>query len=220
MIAPSDEDPLEPAPIDVWPGMIDLITAALMVFLLVTFVQTVLDPDRLEALIARSQQARFLDHFEAEFADEIDRGVIRFERRLTYLQITFSDLLLFDSGDYRLKGLGRTILQRCARIFARAGSSGYEQIQVEGHTDSVPPREGAEMVDNWELSTERALSVVRYLVSPGELPASVFSANGYADQRPVASNDDDEGRAMNRRIEIRVLFTRPHATDPEWADAR
>lgn len=219
MVAATD-DPLESTPVGFWPAVIDLMTAALMVFLLVSFVQTVLDPDRIEALVTRSQQARFLEQFEAEFRDEIDRGVIRVDRRLTFLQIRFSDRVLFESGDHRLKAPGRTILLRCARLFARTSSSGYDLIQVEGHTDSVPPRPGAEMADNWELSTARAASVVRYLIGSGALPARVFSANGYADQKPVASNDDEAGRARNRRIEIRLFFTQPRsATDPEPADA-
>lgn len=192
-----------------WPGLIDLVTSALMVFLLLSFIQTVLNVDELEAVVTRAQQAHFLEHFEEEFRQELADGVISVVRHLSFLQITFSDRVLFDSGEHHLKPLGQAMLRRCARLFAQAGGSGYRQIQVEGHTDSLPVRRTEFPADNWELSAARAISVVRFLSGPGGLPAGVFSANGYADQRPVAPNDTAEGRARNRRIEIRLFFTLP-----------
>jgi chemotaxis protein MotB len=180
-----------------------------MVFLLISFIRTVLDTDQLEALVTRGQQARFLTQFEEEFREEIDQGEIAFERHLSYLQITFSDKVLFASGKHHLEARERRLLDRCARVFAKASSSGYRQIQVEGHTDSQPVHQGADVADNWELSTARALAVVRFLIGTGELPPEVFSANGYADQKPVASNRTLAGRAKNRRIEIRLFFALP-----------
>jgi chemotaxis protein MotB len=94
-------------------------------------------------------------------------------------------------------------------LFAQAGGSGYQQVQVEGHTDSLPLRRTTYPADNWELSTARALSVVRFLKATGNVPADVLSANGYADQRPVVLNDTAAGRAKNRRIEIRLVFALP-----------
>lgn len=194
------------APVSFWPGLIDLVTAALMVFLLLSFVQTVLDVDQLEALVTRAQQGAFLEHFEEEFREEIAQGVISVERHLNFLQITFSDRVLFDSGEHLLKPAGRQTLSRCARLFIQAGGSGYQQIQVEGHTDSLPLHRDRYPSNNWELSTARAISVVEFLTGPGDLPASLFSANGYADQRPIAPNDTVQGRSRNRRIEIRLFF--------------
>lgn len=206
----SEENPAEPGDgVSFWPGFIDLVTSALMVFLLLSFIQMVLNVDQLEALVTRAQQARFLAQFEEEFRDETADGVISVDRHLNFLQLTFSDRVLFDSGEHRLKPLGREMLRRCARIFAAAASSGYRQIQVEGHTDSMPLRRSDYPSDNWELSTARAISVVRFLTEPGALPPEVFSANGYADQRPVALNDTVAGRARNRRIEIRLFFALP-----------
>lgn len=189
-----------------WPGLIDLVTSALMVFLLVSFIQTVLNLDQLEAVVSQAQQARFLTDFQKEFEEELADGTILVERRVGYLQITFSDRVLFTSADHRLQARGRRMLRRCARLFARADSSGYQQIQVEGHTDSLPLRRTTYPADNWELSTARALSVVQFLRETGDVPEGVLSANGYADQRPVASNDTVGGRSKNRRIEIRVFF--------------
>lgn len=211
MIAPRQEELGEPGTfVSFWPGLIDLVTSALLVFLLLSFIQTVLNVDELEAMVARAQQTHFLDHFEHEFQKELAEGAISVARHLNFLQITFSDRVLFDSAEYRLKPLGRDMLRRCAHIFEAAGSSGYQQVQVEGHTDSLPVRSDEYPADNWELSTARAISVIRYLTSASALPADVFSANGYADRRPVAANDTAGGRARNRRMEIRLFFSLPH----------
>ena len=198
-----------------WPGLIDLVTSALMVFLLLTFIQTVLNMDEIEALVTRNQQARFLRSFDEAFREELDDGVIAEERHLNYLQITFSDRILFDSGEYRLKPAGRQMLARCGRVLKEAEVSGYEQIQVEGHTDSWPVRHEEYPSDNWELSAARAISVVQFLVDEAGLDPKLFSANGYADERAVASNETEEGRARNRRIELRVFFVVDRSEDRE-----
>lgn len=191
-----------------WPGLLDLVTSALMVFLLVGFVQTVMDVQSLEMLLVRQQQIEFSKVFEAEFKSELDAETIRLDHDLSFLQITFSEGVLFDSGQHRLKLTGRKLLTRCAQVFAEIGGArGFEQVQVEGHTDDVPLRGSDYPHDNWELSTARALSVVKFLSTQGGLPPEVLSANGYSEYRPVASNHSGDGRSRNRRIEIRVFFT-------------
>jgi chemotaxis protein MotB len=77
------------------------------------------------------------------------------------------------------------------------------QISVEGHTDNIPI--GSQRQDvwptNWELSSVRAVAAVRYLESQG-IASERLSASGLSYYRPLASNDTEEGRAQNRRIEI------------------
>ncbi len=190
-----------------WPAMLDLVTATLMVFLLVTFLQTVLSAEELEALLVRSRQEHFLELFRQEFTSEIASGVIAIERNLNFLQITFSDRVLFDSGDFLLQPRGSEILHRSAEIFARCDSSSFQQIQVEGHTDDQPLRHGDQYpANNWQLSAARSISVVEFLDQEG-LPAALLSANGYSSHRPVSSNSTAPGRARNRRIEIRLVFS-------------
>jgi chemotaxis protein MotB len=81
------------------------------------------------------------------------------------------------------------------------------RIQVEGHTDNVPILSDLKnrYPTNWELSTARATEVVRYLQEHGGLDARLLSATGYGQFQPVASNDTDEGKHKNRRIEIVLL---------------
>jgi flagellar motor protein MotB len=190
-----------------WPGLIDLVTSALMVFLLVTFIQTVLNINEIEMVVTRARQSQFMQHFEKDFRVDLAAGLISIKRDINFLQITFSDQVLFDSGQHRLKGRGEVMLWRCARLFSQAIDTGYQQIQVEGHTDSIPVGTGTYPSDNWELSTARAISVVRFLVRSDLLSPEIFSANGYADQRPIDTNATAEGRAKNRRIEIRLFFS-------------
>ena len=154
------ERPAMPVP---WPAMLDLITSTLMVFMLITTLELVFGNDDLEAALTRTKQETFLGDFQREFALEIGRGEIRIERHLDFIQILFSDAALFRLGDHRLQPAGQRLMARCARVFAHAGASGYEQIQVEGHTDDAPLDRAAYPSNNWELSTARALSVVELL---------------------------------------------------------
>ena len=76
-------------------------------------------------------------------------------------------------------------------------------ILVEGHTDSIPVANGS-FPSNWELSALRAVNVVKFLVDECGIDPRNLSAAGYADSRPVASNDSSEGRALNRRVNLIV----------------
>src|SRR6185503_11899727 len=82
-----------------------------------------------------------------------------------------------------------------------------KQIRIEGHTDNVPISSKLQdkFKTNWELSTARATTVVRYLIDQGGVQPQALSAVGYADTHPIASNESEEGRSSNRRIEI-VLY--------------
>ena len=78
------------------------------------------------------------------------------------------------------------------------------RIDVVGHTDSDPIKKTAKLWnDNWELSAERALTVLRYMVQRG-IPPSTIRAVGCGESRPVASNSTSSGKARNRRVEIVV----------------
>jgi chemotaxis protein MotB len=82
-------------------------------------------------------------------------------------------------------------------------------INVEGHTDDVPigPELARRYPTNWELSAARATNVARYLQEKIGIDPSLLSATGYGEYHPVASNEDEEGRTRNRRIEIVLVPT-------------
>lgn len=190
-----------------WPVLIDMMASVLMVFLLITFLQTALNIEDLEAITTRNKQTEFIKMFQKEFSNEIREKNVAIQQKLNLLQITFGDNILFETGKYELRDVGKDILRRSARLFAEASSTGYKQIQVEGHTDDAPITRTYYPSDNWELSAARAISVVQFLISERVLDAQIFSANGYAYHKPIAANDTAEGRAKNRRIEIRLFFS-------------
>jgi chemotaxis protein MotB len=107
-----------------------------------------------------------------------------------------TDDLLFASGQAALSGRSTSLLGEIAQLLDLAGG---HPIDVEGNTDNVPIH--GPYPSNWELSTARASTVVRFLVGRGVAP-SRLTATGYADQHPIASDATAAGRARNRRVEI------------------
>lgn len=138
-----------------------------------------------------------------ELKQEIKEGEIQITQLKDRLTVNLVEKILFDSGSAVIKKNGTKVLDRVAEILKSVAG---RQIKVEGHTDNVPigPTIIERFPTNWELSTARATTVVRYLQERGIDPG-VMSAEGYAEFRPVAPNDTDEGRTRNRRIEIVLL---------------
>ena len=110
--------------------------------------------------------------------------------------ITMTDMLLFGKGDAHLSEMGIDILRKIASVLSRLAY----HVKVKGHTDNSEINSKV-YPSNWELSAARASAVVRLLVESGLNPKYI-SAEGYAQFKPVATNDTDEGRAKNRRVEI------------------
>jgi chemotaxis protein MotB len=108
-----------------------------------------------------------------------------------------TDSLLFASGSAALESQGQPLLTEIAALL---NIDHVHPIAVEGNTDNVPISGGA-FPSNWELSTARASSVVRFLIAKG-VDSQRLSAVGYAEQRPIATNSTPAGRALNRRVEI------------------
>jgi chemotaxis protein MotB len=109
-----------------------------------------------------------------------------------------TDRVLFDSGEAVLKPQSHALLGRIADLLRTSSSDA--PIQVEGYTDNVPIRNSS-FPTNWELSTARATSVVRYLIAE-RVAKPRLSAAGYADLHPTSTNGTASGRSRNRRVEI------------------
>ncbi len=156
--------------------------------------QVVEDEKRLaEARLANEQIAAQLENLEK---DKITIQQIR--DRLT---ITVIDRVLFESGKDSITPEGTEVLNE---VGAALKDVRDRQIHVSGHTDNIQigPRLKDHFKTNWELSTARATSVVRYLVDHADIDPHLFTAVGHAYTQPVAENDSEEGRSQNRRIEI------------------
>jgi chemotaxis protein MotB len=116
------------------------------------------------------------------------------------LKVTLVNEVLFAEGGWTLHAKGEAALAKIAPTLAALKG---QQIVVEGYTDDEPigPALKARFPSNLELSSARADSVVRYLVSK-DVSANIVSAQGFGESRPVASNSTPQGRAKNRRVEI------------------
>jgi len=118
-----------------------------------------------------------------------------------------TDRLLFDSGSADLESEGLPLLVEISNLL---NIDQTHQILVTGYTDNVPIAT-AQFPSNWELSTTRAGSVVRFLISH-EVDENRLEASGYASLHPVASNATAVGRALNRRVEILIQRKYPYTT--------
>lgn len=114
--------------------------------------------------------------------------------------IELRDNVLFDSGSAEIKTNSVNILEKLNSVI----SSVPYNISVEGHTDNVPIS-NYKYESNWELSTARAVSVVKYFVETKNNTPVRFTAAGYGEYKPLVANDSDEHRAKNRRVNILIV---------------
>ena len=119
----------------------------------------------------------------------------------TSLLIVISDNALFASGKADLTPEARELGVAIGQMLKNF--PGYE-IAVEGHTDNRPINT-REFESNYELSAKRAINFMRVLIEAGGLDPTLVSATGYGEFRPVATNDTAEGRAKNRRVEVKIV---------------
>jgi chemotaxis protein MotB len=112
--------------------------------------------------------------------------------------------LYFDTGSATLGQASMPALQEVADFLGRIPNS----IVVEGHTDNIPPNLRAWPGGNWQLASERAVTVLQTLEDYG-VPEERLSASSYGSTRPVQSNDTAEGRAFNRRVDIVIVEKQP-----------
>lgn len=141
-----------------------------------------------------------------DLESELQRGEIEIEQLRTGLRVAVSDEILFQSGSAELDPSGVTVLETVANHIKDLDYA----VDVEGHTDNRRIRGTLKKryPTNWELAGARASRVVRLFESAG-IAGARLQAISRAEHQPVASNDDDDGRGQNRRIEIRL---RPRET--------
>jgi chemotaxis protein MotB len=156
------------------------------------------------ALASRVQE---LQRFRSEFFGRL-RDVLkgRDDVQIVGDRFVFQSEVLFAQGQAEIGTDGRQQLAQLAVTLTDIASQIPDDInwilQVDGHTDNVPLRAGRYR-DNWDLSTERALSVVRFLRDQG-LPANRLAAAGYGEFQPLDSRDTNDARRVNRRIELKI----------------
>lgn len=117
--------------------------------------------------------------------------------------VRIMDKAFYDEGKADLKQGAKNALNKIIPIMKGIKN----HIRIEGHTDDTPISKG-EFKSHWELSVRRATEVVRYIVEKGPIAPDRVSATGYAEYRPIVSNDTAENKALNRRVEIIIENTK------------
>jgi chemotaxis protein MotB len=153
-----------------------------------------------KAQAAAEKRAQQFRDMVAKFKSMIDAGKLQVEIRNGLMLVKLPDNILFDPGKTDLKTEGKDAIKQVTAILT--GIEG-RKFQVTGHTDNVPIK-SHKFKSNWELSSARAVEVVKLMIESG-MDGKRLSAAGYADELPVATNENDDGRRQNRRIEIVVV---------------
>ncbi|HEY4541655.1 MAG TPA: flagellar motor protein MotD [Noviherbaspirillum sp.] len=166
-------------------------------------------PERKDAALIRREterlttMARDIQHVLAPLVEEGKVRVRQSERGIT---VEINASVLFAQGDARLAPASVQALRAVAEVLRMDDHA----IQVEGHTDSVPINNVA-FPSNWELSAVRAGSVVRLFADVGVVEPRMTTV-GYGSTRPIASNQTEEGRQRNRRVEVLIMSHLPAST--------
>ncbi|MFA4888271.1 MAG: flagellar motor protein MotB [Candidatus Omnitrophota bacterium] len=161
------------------------------------------DVDKIEELSTQLDElSKIKSLLEDKLSQEISDKQVGLEMQEKGLVITVVGDLLFDSGKAKIRKEAQPLLNKVAGVLQKNVPN--LNVGIEGHTDNEPIRHST-WKSNWELSTARALSVLHYLVNEKKISPARLSAIGYGEFRPVASNDDKEGRQQNRRVEIVIL---------------
>jgi chemotaxis protein MotB len=145
-------------------------------------------------------QSRY-DQLNQTMSSEIGAHEMHIDRLQNAIKVTVNDQLLFPSGEWQMPLTAQQTISKMAPILAPMQET---KIVVNGYTDNVPIGSGLMrkgITSNVVLSQKRADNVMQFMISQGVKP-SLVSAQGFGDADPVASNDSEDGRAQNRRVEL------------------
>lgn len=141
-----------------------------------------------ENIEAQAKQYNISDQIEIEFTSQ-------------YVLITLNGALLFNSAEVEIIKESLLLVDKVGDILRNYSSN---MIEITGYTDNVPLYNHSKYDDNWDLSNGRAKSVMMYLVNNKGLDMAKMKSSGRGEYDPIASNDTAEGRAQNRRVEIKI----------------
>ena len=165
-------------------------------------------PDSAGMVGTRSDMAKLLEHLERlsdRFGLEDEITVLLSKEGLV---MRLSEHALFESGVATISSQALPLLEKIGAIIAQT----QYLIRIEGHTDNVPIHTFL-FPSNWELSTSRAVNVLRYFIGHHQIDARRLSAEGFGEFQPLVPNDTAENRTKNRRVE--VIFIRPEIKGPD-----
>jgi chemotaxis protein MotB len=151
---------------------------------------------------------------EKDLSEELKFHTISMRETPEGLVLSLRELGFFESGSATLRANSKDTFDRIGTVLASVTSN----LRVEGHTDNVPihtPQFGS----NWELSTARATEIIRILLLREGVGSERLSAAGYAEYHPVADNSSEDGRRLNRRVDIVIIAPHASTTSPALSRA-
>jgi len=158
--------------------------------------------------VALAQRVQELNRYRSDFFGRL-REILggRSDIRIVGDRFVFPSEVLFTSGAAELNAGGQAEMLKVAQALIQIGSEIPDDInwvlRVDGHTDNIPLAGNGRIRDNWELSSSRATSVVRFFITQG-IPANRLVAAGFGEFQPLNNEDSDVARAQNRRIELKL----------------
>lgn len=147
-----------------------------------------------------TQEDNKFEKVRSFLSDQIDQGLVEVERNGDKIVLRLGQQDSFDSGKAAIKSNFENTLQQVGAAMDYVGGI----VKIEGHTDNIPVGFGSRYKSNWDLSSARSAAIADYILATTNLNAGNVSVAGFADSKPIESNDTPEGRARNRRIEVIV----------------
>lgn len=145
----------------------------------------------------------YLSRFiEKKFDDEEKSKIQELRHDALGVRIALASAQFFNPGGTKIKVGALKALDKIAQLLKETD----RKVVIEGHTDNTAVSKGAPYESNWELASLRATSIVRYFQKYHAIDPARMSAISYAETRPLKSNDSEEGRSQNRRIEIYIIL--------------
>ena len=189
-----------------WAGLMFMLIALTMIAVISRRLSTDSNAAAAPNQASAPQQRNLLRSLQQTFAGESQQGAVAIKSARTHIQMIISAQLLFPSHGTELSPAGRNFLRRLAQSLGASSGAGYREIEIAGHTDRDGFAASAYPHDNWELSSGQATSALKYLATEARLDARLFSAHGYADQRPSPASQATPGKMTNRRVEVNIFF--------------
>lgn len=163
-------------------------------------------PKQAEEVVSDKQKQNAIRQVTQALQEYVDKenlqNKVTVEKQGDETILRFDDILLFDTGKADLKPGAIPVLNTLGIKLKEYLDQGFK-LRFEGHTDNVPIKT-AQFPSNWHLSASRAIAVTEFFVNEMGFTPSGISTEGFGEHNPIADNSTAEGRAMNRRVEIKI----------------
>jgi chemotaxis protein MotB len=153
--------------------------------------------------------AKSLAKLQQALATELKSGKVQVRMDMRGVTVSLREAAFFDSGDAKVAVTSLPILDKIASVILDLPN----QVRLEGHTDSKPIH-NSRFRGNWELSSARAIAMLELLRDRFEIPPERMAVAGYAENVPADTNETEEGRSHNRRVDLVILSAEGMKSEP------